>query len=187
MDQPKIDDVTDKQWPELISVTSYEGATYTHQGWVLDKEWQQYLVVDDEYDEVEGRGPAFDGHAVTYIWDVSDLESPKQTGYYKMPRVGIDHNQYVFGNYAYQSNYGNGISVLDISSIPSNPTGSGVREVGWFDVYPEGKPHRTLSPSLFFFFFFFFLSNPQYPTQSPKKESKHASSLLSRTLWYTDV
>ncbi|RYP34655.1 hypothetical protein DL767_004215 [Monosporascus sp. MG133] len=136
-DSLTIYDVTDKEWPELVSVTSYEGATYTHQGWVLDKEWQQYLVLDDEYDEIDKRGPGADGYAVTFIWDISDLEQPRQTGYYKAPRISNDHNQYVIGNYSYQSNYGAGISVLDISSIPTNPTGSGVREVAWFDVYPE--------------------------------------------------
>ncbi|RYP02089.1 hypothetical protein DL764_005970 [Monosporascus ibericus] len=136
-DSLTIYDVTDKEWPELVSVTSYEGATYTHQGWVLDKEWQQYLVLDDEYDEIDGRGPGADGYAVTFIWDISDLEKPRQTGYYKAPRISNDHNQYVIGNYSYQSNYGAGISVLDISSIPTNPTGSGVREIAWFDVYPE--------------------------------------------------
>ncbi|RYP56104.1 hypothetical protein DL769_009975 [Monosporascus sp. CRB-8-3] len=136
-DSLTIYDVTDKEWPELVSVTSYEGATYTHQGWVLDKEWQQYLVLDDEYDEIDGRGPGADGYAVTFIWDISDLEKPRQTGYYKAPRISNDHNQYVIGNYSYQSNYGAGISVLDISSIPTNPTGSDVREIAWFDVYPE--------------------------------------------------
>jgi hypothetical protein len=45
--------------------------------------------------------------------------------------------RYVFGNYSYQSNYGAGLSILDISSIPTKPNGSGVREVGWFDVYRE--------------------------------------------------
>lgn len=120
-------------------MTSYEGATYTHQGWVLDTEWQEFLVMDDEYDEVDGRGVGANGRATTFIWDISNLEAPKQTGYYQAPRRSNDHNQYVFGNYSYQSNYGAGISILDISSIPSNPTGSGVREVGWFDVYPEGK------------------------------------------------
>lgn len=49
----------------------------------------------------------------------------------------IDHNQYVYGKYAYQSNYGAGISVLDVSSIPSDPTGRGVKEVASFDVYPN--------------------------------------------------
>lgn len=125
--------------PEVISVTSYEGATYTHQGWVLDPEWQQYLILDDEYDEVEGRNPGVANRAVTFIWDISDLEAPKQTGYYQAPRTSNDHNQYVVGNYAYQSNYGAGISVLDISSIPSDPTGAGVFEFGWFDIYPESE------------------------------------------------
>lgn len=45
--------------------------------------------------------------------------------------------RYVFGNYSYQSNYGAGLSILDISSIPEKPNGSGVHEVGWFDVYRE--------------------------------------------------
>ena len=45
--------------------------------------------------------------------------------------------RYVFGNYSYQSNYGAGLSILDISSIPQKPNGSGVHEVGWFDVYRE--------------------------------------------------
>jgi hypothetical protein len=45
--------------------------------------------------------------------------------------------RYIFGNYSYQSNYGAGLSILDVSSIPQNPTGSGVHEVGWFDVYRE--------------------------------------------------
>jgi choice-of-anchor B domain-containing protein len=136
-DSLTIYDVTDKQWPEVISVTSYEGATYTHQGWVLDPEWQQFLIMDDEYDEVDRRGPGVEGRAVTYIWDVSDLEAPRQTGHYQAPRRSIDHNQYVWGNYSYQSAYGAGLTILDISSIPSDPTGAGVREVGWFDIYPE--------------------------------------------------
>lgn len=98
--------------------------------------------MDDELDEQQARGLAADGFPVTYIWDIKDLENPKQTGYYKGPRITIDHNQYVYGNYAYQSNYGAGISILDISSIPSNPTGAGVKEVGWFDVYPEDDNFR---------------------------------------------
>jgi hypothetical protein len=37
--------------------------------------------MDDEYDEVDGRGPGANGHATTIIWDIRDLEPPKQTGY----------------------------------------------------------------------------------------------------------
>lgn len=93
--------------------------------------------MDDEYDEVDGRNPGAKGRAVTFIWDIRELEHPKQTGYYQAPRKSIDHNQYIWGNYSYQSNYGAGLSVLDISSIPTDPTGAGVKEVAWFDIYPE--------------------------------------------------
>jgi hypothetical protein len=37
----------------------------------------------------------------------------------------------------YQSNYGAGMRVYDISSVPSDPTGDGVCEVAFFDIYPE--------------------------------------------------
>ncbi|KAF9497470.1 hypothetical protein BDN71DRAFT_584882 [Pleurotus eryngii] len=132
-----IYNVTDKANATIISRTGYEGASYTHQGWVLDPEWQQYLILDDEYDEVNGAGAAADGNAVTYIWDVSDLEHPKQTGLFKTPGVTIDHNQYISNGKVYQSNYGAGLRIVDISSIPTDPTGGSVKEVGFFDIYPE--------------------------------------------------
>lgn len=105
--------------------------------WVLDPEWQQYLILDDELDEVNGAGAAADGNAVTYIWDVSDLKNPKQTGLFKTPGVTIDHNQYIANGKVYQSNYGAGLRIVDISSIPTDPTGGSVKEVGFFDIYPE--------------------------------------------------
>lgn len=49
-DFPGSYDVTDKNTTNIISRTGYEGSAFTHQGWVLDKEWQEYLVLDDEYD-----------------------------------------------------------------------------------------------------------------------------------------
>ena len=76
-------DVTDKKNSRIISITAYEGATYTHQGWLLDTQWQEWLFMDDEIDEIESAGPAKDKYAVTYIWDIRDLENPKQTGLYK--------------------------------------------------------------------------------------------------------
>lgn len=125
-----------------ISITSYEGASYTHQGAVLDPMNQTHLIMDDEGDEQFRQGLAADGRPVTYIWDITNLEAPKQTGYYKGPRIATDHNQYIFGKYSYQSNYGAGISILDVSSIPNDPSGKGVREVGWFDAYPEDDNER---------------------------------------------
>ena len=132
-----IYDVTNKTAPTLISRTSYEGASYTHQGQVTDPNWQEFLIHDDEYDEEEANGPAADGYAVTYIWDIRNLRAPKQTGIYKAIVKGIDHNQYIKDNRVYQSSYSTGLRVYDISSIPSDPTGNGVWEIAHFDMYPE--------------------------------------------------
>ncbi|CAH0050083.1 unnamed protein product [Clonostachys solani] len=136
-----IYDVTDKTKSSIISITSYEGATYTHQGWLLDPEWQQYLLMDDELDEVDAVGPAaedyFSGYPVTYIWDVSSLEAPKQTGLYKGTVKTVDHNQYIKDGLSYQSSYVAGLRVYDISSIPEDPTGRSTCEVAYFDIHPE--------------------------------------------------
>ncbi|KAH7367131.1 hypothetical protein B0T11DRAFT_50561 [Plectosphaerella cucumerina] len=132
-----IYNVTDKKAPKIISRTSYEGAEYTHQGWVNDLQWQEWLFLDDEYDENDLSGPAADGYPVTYIWDIRSLENPKQTGIYKAANKGIDHNQYVVGDQIFQSNYGAGLRVYDISSVPEDPTGGGVCETAFFDIYPE--------------------------------------------------
>lgn len=133
-----IYDVTNKPNSTIISRTSYVGHSYTHQGWLLDLQWQQYLVMDDEYDEYDKVEPAADGHPVTYIWDISSLAAPKQTGYFKNTRAySVDHNQYIINGFSYQSNYGSGLAVVDFRSIPQDPTGAGVKEVAYFDIYPE--------------------------------------------------
>jgi len=132
-----IYDVTNPANATIISRTGYEGASYTHQGWVLDPANQEYLIMDDEYDEVDAAGPAKDGYPITYIWDIKDLKHPRQTGTYRSAVKGIDHNQYISNGKSYQSQYGNGFRILDVSSIPSDPTGAGVKEIGFFDIYPE--------------------------------------------------
>ena len=137
-DSLTIYDVTDKaNVTNIISRTSYEGASYTHQGWVLDADNQEYLLLDDEYDEVQRAGPSADGFPTTYIWDIRDLEKPKQTGTFKSQTRAIDHNQYVVDGLIYQSNYGAGLRVYDATSIPEDPSGSKVCEAAFFDVYPE--------------------------------------------------
>ncbi|KAH7303648.1 hypothetical protein B0I35DRAFT_383692 [Stachybotrys elegans] len=127
----------------VISRTPYVGASYTHQGWVNDPNWQTHLILDDELDEGEidpnrthPGSPAIDGFPVTYIWDISDLENPVQTGIYKSGTRSVDHNQFIIDGLAYQSNYQAGLRILDVSSIPEFPDGSQVEEIGFFDVYP---------------------------------------------------
>ncbi|KAF1850853.1 uncharacterized protein K460DRAFT_328149 [Cucurbitaria berberidis CBS 394.84] len=147
-----IYDVTNKEGvgaASIISRTPYVGATYTHQGWVLDPYWQTHLVMDDELDEGQidpnrtaVDSPAKDGFAVTYIWDIQNLEAPKVSGLYKSSVRSVDHNQYVYDGLSYQSNYQAGLRILDVSSIPHFPDGSKVEEIAYFDVYPldDAKP-----------------------------------------------
>jgi choice-of-anchor B domain-containing protein len=142
-----IYDVTNKKGPNaasIISRTPYVGASYTHQGWVLDPMWQTHLVMDDELDEGEldpnrthPESPAADGFPVTYIWDITNLEKPKNTGYYKSSVRSVDHNQFVYDGLAYQSNYQAGLRILDVSSIPFAPSGKQVKEIAYFDTFPE--------------------------------------------------
>ncbi|KAL2868940.1 uncharacterized protein BJX67DRAFT_370961 [Aspergillus lucknowensis] len=132
-----IVDVTDKKSPIQISKTPYVGASYTHQGWLADPEDHSYLLLDDELDEMEANGTAANGHTTTYVFDVRDLSAPKHTGVYQSPVRSIDHNQYVLDGLTYQSNYGSGLRVVDISSIAKDPTGGSFKEVGSFDVHPE--------------------------------------------------
>lgn len=122
----------------IIARVSYEGAEYIHQGVVLDLQNQEYLILDDEFDEVRATvGPATNKLPTTHIFDIRDLENPKYTGFYQGKVRTIDHNQYVYDGFAYQSNYGAGFHIYDISSIPRDPTGKSVYEAAFFDIYPE--------------------------------------------------
>jgi choice-of-anchor B domain-containing protein len=105
--------------------------------------WQTHLVLDDELDEGEinpnrtaPESPAKDGFPVTYIFDIQNLEKPVNTGFYKSSVRSVDHNQYVYDGLAYQSNYQAGLRILDVSSIPRDPSGKSVKEIAFFDVYP---------------------------------------------------
>lgn len=132
-DSLTIYDITNKTTTNIISRISYDGASYTHQGWVLDTENQEFLLIDDELDEQRKAGPAADQKATTYIWNISNLEKPIQTGLFKSSVVSIDHNQFVINGFSYQSNYGAGMRILDVSGIPQDPTGGNVKEVAYID------------------------------------------------------
>jgi choice-of-anchor B domain-containing protein len=123
---------------EVLSRLSYPGATYCHQGWWTERNWHQYVLLNDELDEQEAVGPAASGRPVTHIIDLTDLKNPKATGtFFATDSKGIDHNLYIVDGLAYQSNYGAGIWVHDVRSISKDPTGKGVKTEGFFDIYPE--------------------------------------------------
>lgn len=137
-DTMTIYDVSNKaNVTNIISKVTYPGARYIHQGWVLDPNNQEFIVLDDELDELRRAGQAADGFPVTYIVNIKDLTAPVVTGSYKLRHRGIDHNQYVINGLNYQSSYGAGVRVFDVSSIPRDPTGKSVCEAAFFDLYPE--------------------------------------------------
>jgi choice-of-anchor B domain-containing protein len=122
-----IADVTDKQNPVPIAVAEYPNVAYTHQAWLTDD--HRYLLMDDEGDELAG----LVDHTRTLIWDVSDLDDPVVLKEFLNPNsTAVDHNLYVKGDKVYQSNYVQGLRILDISDI-ENP-----EEVGFFDTVPFG-------------------------------------------------
>ena len=122
-----IVDVTNKSAPVQLSRTGYGGSRYTHQGWLTED--HVYFLMGDELDETNN--PAVT-NTRTYIWDVSDLDSPAVIGSHDSTTTAIDHNQYVRGNYTYQSNYRAGLRILDISDIANG----NLNEEAFFDIYP---------------------------------------------------
>jgi choice-of-anchor B domain-containing protein len=122
-----IADVTDKQNPIAVAVAEYPNVAYTHQAWLTED--QRYLLMDDEGDELAG----LVDHTRTLIWDVSDLDDPIVLEEFLNPNsTAVDHNLYIKGDKVYQSNYVQGLRILDISDI-ENP-----EEVGFFDTVPFG-------------------------------------------------
>ena len=122
-----IADVTDKDNPVAISVAEYPNVAYTHQGWLTED--HRYFYLNDEGDEASGLVEA----TRTLIFDLTELDEPEVAGEYLGPTSAIDHNLYIRGNLMYQTNYVEGLRIVDITD-PENPT-----EVGFFDTVPYGK------------------------------------------------
>jgi choice-of-anchor B domain-containing protein len=124
-----IVDVTDKDNMKMLSRTGYEGAKYTHQGWLNDA--QTRLVMDDEKDEMDYA--PLQGHTRTIVWDVESLAAPFIIGNVDSAETAIDHNQYVHNDFIWQSNYCAGLRVLDEAGM--NP--ELMIERAYFDVAPD--------------------------------------------------
>ncbi len=122
-------DATDKTNVRTVSQGRYPGTGYTHQGWFAAG--QRYFLINDELDEVNGTTPS----QRTIVMDLQDLDQPEVAFIYTSGLPVIDHNLYVNGRYAYESNYEAGLRILDLARI-----GEGViTEAGFFDTYPQGQ------------------------------------------------
>jgi choice-of-anchor B domain-containing protein len=120
-----ITDVSNPAATALISTSSYPGAGYTHQGWISAD--HRYFLLDDELDESD-----FGHNTRTYVWNFTDLDAPVLMGFHEHATPAIDHQQFIHGNFVYQSNYRAGLRVLETQNIAS----AQLSEVGFFDVYP---------------------------------------------------
>jgi choice-of-anchor B domain-containing protein len=117
-----IVDVTTKDDVVLLSSNPYQPVGYAHQCWLTED--HKYLLVDDELDELN-----FGHNTRTLIWDVHDLNNPIYMGDYMAPIPSSDHNQYVRGNFVYQSNYSGGLRILNLENIAE----ANLFEAGYFD------------------------------------------------------
>lgn len=124
-----IVDVTDPSDATTISLTSYPQQNYCHQGWFTHD--KGYLLVNDELDEYYN----FADSLHTHIFDVHDLDNPVYMGYH-VGGTAIDHNLYIIGNLCFQSNYTDGLSILDVSNVAD----TSLNRVAYFDHFPGGDP-----------------------------------------------
>jgi choice-of-anchor B domain-containing protein len=124
-DTVTIVDVSNKMSPQQLSRTGYLNHGYTHQGWLTED--HRYFVHDDELDE------AFFGHNTwTYVWDLTDLETPLLVDHFESSTPAIDHNQYVRDGFTFQSNYRAGLRILRIV----DPAQGLLEEDAFFDTLP---------------------------------------------------
>lgn len=118
-------DMSNKIDPVDLSRKPYSNAAYSHQGWFTEN--QEYLVLDDELDEL-----TYGFNTSTYIWDMRDLDDIVMIGTYESTVPAIDHNQFVRDYYTFQSNYTSGLRILDLSQIAN----SSLTQVAYFDTHP---------------------------------------------------
>ena len=120
-----IADVTDKLTPSTLGVLVYEDVVYSHQGWLTED--MSFALANDELDEQTN------GHNTrTLVLNVTDLENPTLQYIHLHDQAAIDHNNYVEGNLAFQSNYASGLRIMDVSDVAN-----GIEEVAFFDTFPS--------------------------------------------------
>ena len=107
-------------------MASYPAVAYAHQGWLTDD--HRFFYMNDEGDEPQG---LVEGTR-TLIWDVEDLDEPILAAEYVASTPDTDHNLYIKDNLMYQSNYGAGLRILDITNR-TEPV-----EIAYFDNSPYG-------------------------------------------------
>ncbi|MBY5164510.1 choice-of-anchor B family protein [Salsipaludibacter albus] len=120
-------DVTDIDDPVVLDRLPYDGAAYTHQGWLSED--HTYFFLGDELDELFGEVD----ERTTYIWDFSDLDDVELIGVHSDGNSSIDHNMFVKDGLLYQANYTSGLWIYDAWKADQGR----VTMRGYFDVFPS--------------------------------------------------
>ncbi len=129
-DEVSIFDATDPAAAVLIAQVGYPTPAYTHQGWLTED--GRYFLVNDELDEANAVNSGNTAPQRTLVLDVEDLDAPEFAFEYRSNLATIDHNLYVVGRLAFESNYEAGLRVIDVSRIAEGV----LEEVAFFDTYP---------------------------------------------------
>jgi len=122
-------DVTTKSSPTQLARVTYSGRGYTHQGWLTED--HRFFLLDDETDET-----SFGHNTRTRVLNVANLTNPTLLGFFTGPTTATDHNQFVKGNFSYQSNYRAGLRIIDLTNVANPPAMS---EAAFFDVDPTSN------------------------------------------------
>lgn len=123
-----IVNVTDPTDTYQISTKTYTNVGYCHQGWCTPD--QRFVLMNDEGDE-----NTFGTNTRTIIWDIQDLDNPMVIGEYFHAVQAIDHNCYIEGQFAFQSNYKSGLRILNIQDVENG----NISTVAYFDVFPANN------------------------------------------------
>lgn len=121
-----IVDVTDPLDMSILSTIAYPGGSYCHQGWLTED--SGFIILNDETDEYNG----LVNNTRTIILDVHDLDAPTYMGDHLGTTEAVDHNLYVIGNLAFQSNYTAGLQIMDLTHIADTT----MSMIAYFDHYP---------------------------------------------------
>ena len=128
-DSITIVDVTDRSSPKKLERKTYANSEYTHQGWLTED--HTTFLANDELDKRNNK------YGQTYIFDVSNLINVKLKGIHTAStRKSIMHNEYIKGDFVYQSNYEAGVTILDVSNVANNGE---LVEVAFFDMISDGN------------------------------------------------
>ncbi len=153
-DEINIVDVSDKKNPTVVNTIDYTALNgagtpgadnavtgfYAHQGWLTQH--HDFLIFNDELDELNTRVGALTGGTTTYWVELADLDAKDDDGrfngapvqHHKHDTLATDHNLYVKGDLIFEANYTAGLRVL---RYPEEGLRNGeLTEVGFFDVDP---------------------------------------------------